>query len=85
MPDPTAQTEPLTIGQRIVADWESSIFGEPCDLAEVIDKAIEASAADMRERAAVTADGFRCGACGMDGKSAAAIRALSANPEETDG
>ena len=44
MRDPTAQTEPLTTGQSIVAKWEgpSSPWSEPADLAEAIDKAIAA-------------------------------------------
>lgn len=44
MRDRTAQTEPLTIGQQLVARWESidSGWGEPADLAEAIDDAIAA-------------------------------------------
>ena len=38
--DPTAQTEPLTVGQRIVADHEADMIAEPCELAEAIDRAI---------------------------------------------
>jgi hypothetical protein len=40
--DRTAQTEPLTTGQKLVARWESQNSGwaEPADLAEAIDKAI---------------------------------------------
>lgn len=38
--DPTAQTEPLTKGQQIVADYESSMIAEPCELAEAIDAAL---------------------------------------------
>lgn len=38
--DPTAQTEPLTRGQMLVADYERGFFGEPCYLAEAIDHAI---------------------------------------------
>jgi hypothetical protein len=56
--DRTAQTEPLTTGQSIVAKWESpaSPWSEPADLAEAIDKAIAAEReacariADERER-----------------------------------
>lgn len=39
-PDPTAQTEPLTTGQRIVAAHESSLIAEPCELAAAIDGAL---------------------------------------------
>jgi hypothetical protein len=39
-PDPTAQTEPLTEGQRIVAEYESNSIAEPCELAEAIDRAL---------------------------------------------
>lgn len=48
--DRTAQTEPLTIGQRIVAKWEgpASPWSEPADLAEAIDKAIAAETASLR-------------------------------------
>lgn len=38
--DPTAQTEPLTRGQQIVADYESSMIAEPCELAAAIDQAL---------------------------------------------
>ena len=66
MRDRTAQTEPLTIGQQIVARWEGldSGWGEPADLAEAIDKAI----ADERERCAAIVYGcqiaFASDACG---------------------
>lgn len=40
------------------------------------DAAFAAGAEAMREQAARVADTFTCGACGMDGKPAAAIRAL---------
>ena len=44
MIDRTAMTEPLTIGQQLVARWEgpSSGWSEPADLAEAIDAAIAA-------------------------------------------
>jgi hypothetical protein len=44
MRDRTAMTEPLTIGQQLVARWESvnSGWSEPADLAEAIDAAIAA-------------------------------------------
>lgn len=42
----------------------------------------EEGAREMREAAAKTADGYACGACGMDGKAAAAIRALPLPGEE---
>jgi hypothetical protein len=47
-------TEPLTIGQRIVAKWEgpASDWSEPADLAEAIDAAIAAE----REACASLAD-----------------------------
>lgn len=35
--DTTAQTEPLTAGQRLVADYERDMISEPCDLAAAID------------------------------------------------
>jgi len=38
--DPTAQTEPLTEGQKIVADWEQDLIAEPCNLAMAIDMAL---------------------------------------------
>lgn len=42
MSDRTATTEPLTIGQQLVARWEGldSGWSEPADLAEAIDAAI---------------------------------------------
>lgn len=40
--DRTAQTEPLTVGQQLVARWESGTgWSEPADLAEAIDAEIE--------------------------------------------
>jgi hypothetical protein len=39
--DRTAQTEPLTPGQRVVAAWEMSPIGEPADLADMIDDEID--------------------------------------------
>ena len=44
MRDRTAMTEPLTIGQQLVARWEgvNSGWSEPADLAEAIDAAIAA-------------------------------------------
>lgn len=39
-PDPTAQDGVLTEGQRIVAAYEQDVIGEPCELAEAIDRAI---------------------------------------------
>lgn len=44
MNDRTAMTEPLTIGQQLVARWEGPASGwsEPADLAEAIDVAIAA-------------------------------------------
>ncbi len=44
MADPTAQTEPLTTGQLIVAEWETNPIYEPCNLAQAIDDAITARA-----------------------------------------
>lgn len=38
--DPTAQTEPLTEGQKIVSDWERNLIGEPRELARSIDMAL---------------------------------------------
>lgn len=38
--DPTAQTDPITKGQQIVADYEMNMIAEPCELAEAIDRAI---------------------------------------------
>lgn len=38
--DPTAQTLPLTRGQSIVSCYEMDLIAEPCDLAEMIDKAL---------------------------------------------
>lgn len=46
--DPTAQTEPLTVGQQI-ADWyEGDIISVPADLAERIDDALDALASAFR-------------------------------------
>jgi hypothetical protein len=44
MRDRAAMTEPLTIGQQLVARWEgvNSGWSEPADLAEAIDAAIAA-------------------------------------------
>ena len=53
MRDPTAQTEPLTAGQLIVSKWESRPpMAEPCELAQMIDDAIETE----REACAKIAD-----------------------------
>ena len=54
MRDRTAMTEPLTIGQQLVARWESVNGGwsEPADLAEAIDAAVAASRNDGIEQAA---------------------------------
>jgi hypothetical protein len=74
--DRTAQTEPLTIGQKLVARWESidSGWSEPADLAEAIDNAIEAETVAC----AVIAEQSGCGAPGCTdchgGAIAAAIR-----------
>jgi hypothetical protein len=38
--DPTAQTESLTTGQRIVTDYERNLIAEPCELAAAIDEAL---------------------------------------------
>jgi hypothetical protein len=48
--DRTAQAEPLTTGQSIVAKWESpaSPWSEPADLAEAIDRAVAAETATLR-------------------------------------
>ncbi len=43
MRDPTAQTEPLTIGQQLVSAWETDKIAEPCELAEWIDEQIDAA------------------------------------------
>lgn len=58
MTDRTAQTEPLTTGQRIVAKWESldSGWSEPADLAKGIDDAIAADRSAALEEAAKKAD-----------------------------
>lgn len=45
-------------------------------IAVQIAEAIEAAERSAIERAAKVADGFTCGACGMDGKAAQAIRSL---------
>lgn len=45
MRDPTAMTEPLTVGQKIVAAWDLDMIAEPCELAEAIDAAIAAERA----------------------------------------
>jgi hypothetical protein len=78
--DRTAQTEPLTTGQSIVAKWESpaSPWSEPADLAEAIDKAIAAE----REACAKIADDAAASWDGKHGRSVAygirdAIRARS--------
>lgn len=51
-PDPTAQTEPLTIGQQIVASWETDAIAEPCELAGAIDRAIREARTGADELAA---------------------------------
>lgn len=55
--EPTAQTEPLTIGQQIVADYEMDLIAEPCELAAAIDTAI-ATAVDLAELRAIFAQFF---------------------------
>ena len=63
MRDPTAQTEPLTTGQRLVSEWERDIIAEPCELAEAIDAAIAAE----RERCANLAETYsNCQLTAMD-------------------
>jgi hypothetical protein len=52
MRDPTAQTEPLTVGQRIVAGYETDLISEPCEYAEAIDAAIAAAIVAEREACA---------------------------------
>lgn len=54
MSDRTAMTEPLTLGQRIVAKWEgpASDWSEPADLADGIDAAIDAAVKEERMRCA---------------------------------
>ena len=54
--DLTAQTGPLTKGQLIVAQYETDPIAEPCELAQMIDDAIDrgrqegfAEAREMRE------------------------------------
>jgi hypothetical protein len=42
MNDPTAMTEPLTTGQRLVADWQAELIAEPCELAAAIDRELAA-------------------------------------------
>jgi hypothetical protein len=83
MRDRTAQTEPLTIGQRTVANYEMNMIAEPAELAEAIDAAI----ASEREFCALLADFHghekaRLGRSGYDAASTAwqirdAIRARS--------
>lgn len=42
--DRTAVTEPLTVGQKLVAQWETGAgMSEPADLAEAIDRALACS------------------------------------------
>jgi hypothetical protein len=51
--DRTAQTEPLTTGQQIVAKWEGlNGWTEPADLAQGIDDAIAAARSAALEEAA---------------------------------
>jgi hypothetical protein len=38
--DPTAQSEWLTPGQKIVAEHESDMISEPCELADLIDRVL---------------------------------------------
>jgi len=45
--------------------------------ARLIDRALAIAREEERERCAQVADSFRCGACGMDGKAAAAIREMA--------
>jgi hypothetical protein len=40
MRDETAQTDPLTIGQRLIADYEADVIAQPWELAKAIDAAI---------------------------------------------
>jgi hypothetical protein len=58
MRDPTAQTEPLTAGQQIVAAWETDIIAEPCELAECIDQRIAAAVKAEREACAKMAQDY---------------------------
>lgn len=39
--DQTAQSGDLSIGQQIVAAWESSMIAEPCELAAAIDEIVQ--------------------------------------------
>lgn len=78
---------PEEIAKRIDEWWfghddpkfpvEGDVPGET--LRETITLALHAYRAQVIEEAAAIADQFKCGGCGMDGKSAEAIRAL-ANP-----
>jgi hypothetical protein len=81
MRDRTAQTEPLTVGQRIVAKWEGlNGWTEPADLAEGIDEAIAAArSAALEEAAKVAVAQYSAIDDDPDGyieRIAAAIRAL---------
>lgn len=67
MRDPTAQTEPLTEGQKIVAAYEADTIAEPCELAAAIDKAIAAE----REANAQCAEHWGLGPTHMDRKATA--------------
>jgi hypothetical protein len=71
--DPTAQTEPLTEGQSIVAKWESLTcpWSEPADLAEAIDEAIAAE----REACAKIAEGYWGGGMPEDDRGEAIMDA----------
>ena len=54
------------------------------DLVASIEAAIADRVKAERERCAQIADGFTCGACGMDGKVGAAIRALPSEKIDED-
>lgn len=83
MRDRTARTEPLTIGQRIVAWWETTTSAsEPADLAERIDDATAAereacakiAAAPIRSIEAPTHGAWERGYRAGRDEAAAAIR-----------
>jgi hypothetical protein len=53
-PDPTAQSGDLTIGQRLVADYEMDSIAELSELAAAIDREIEKAAKPRPEAAGLT-------------------------------
>lgn len=58
-----------------------ALRAENAELKAALDR-VEQERDEAYERAAMVADSFTCGGCGMDGKAGIAIRRLASGPEK---